>query len=161
MLTPVGRRRYRIGSFVFATVSLLFFSNVHAFVFPALHPPGLYLPPAGPGDWVYDKTVDNVECYHMLANCEGTTVVLLKFNNRNSSQVTIAWKEVLATQLNPQQESYGGKKQLVILPGETYPESCSDAKAKKLRIIPDEAVPTYRAEIKSFAYKDVSVSKTL
>lgn len=43
---------------------------------------------AFPADtWVFDRTVQNVDLYHMVTACEGKKVVFLKFNNRNTYKV--------------------------------------------------------------------------
>lgn len=150
-------------SLFFVTVSVLFFSNAYAF-YPQQSTPvfqhALYLPPdARPADWIYDKTVDNVECYHMITACEGKKVVLLKFNNKNSGAVKVTWKEVFKTQMEQKREGYAGKKQLLIPAGETAASGCADSKNKELLISSSQVAPTYAAEIQSFEYKEIQVTK--
>ena len=111
--------------------------------------------------WVFHQTVNNVDFYHMLANCDGKKVVLLKFNNRNNHKVKVSWKEVLTTQFDKEVESYGGKKVVTITPGETFASSCGDNKHKDLLIMPAQVVPTYIAEISAFQFKELKVSSAL
>lgn len=112
-------------------------------------------------NWVYHKTVNGVELYHQLTSCNSKTVVLLKFNNKNSHKVKVSWKEVFTTQLEKSVEGYNGKKQLFIGPGETFSSGCQDDKIKELLILPQQVKPTYEASIKAFEFKDIDVTPAL
>ncbi len=111
--------------------------------------------------WVFHQTVINVDFYHMLANCDGKKVVLLKFNNRNNHKVKVSWKEVFSTQFNKDVEGFAGKKILTVAPGETFASGCGDTKNKDLLILPAQVVPTYIAEIAAFEFKELKVSSAL
>lgn len=108
--------------------------------------------------WVFHKTVDNVDFYHMLTNCNGKSVVLLKFNNKNDYKVKVSWKEVFTTQLEKSVEGFNGIKQLFIGTGETMCSGCKDDKIKELLILPEQVTPSYGVSILGFAFKDVTVS---
>jgi len=108
--------------------------------------------------WVFHQTVNNVDFYHMLANCDGKKVVLLKFNNKNNHKVKVSWKEVFTTQFEKVVEGANGQKQLIISTGETYSAGCNDNKIQELLVLPSQVRPTYAAQIKNFEFKNVDVT---
>ena len=108
--------------------------------------------------WVFDKTVQNVDLYHMITECEGKKVVFLKFNNRNLYKVKISWKEVFVTQMEKAREGFRGMKQLVLPPGETAQSDCTDVKNKECIIISSQVSPAYPAEILKFEFKDINIT---
>ena len=111
--------------------------------------------------WVFHQTVNNVDFYHMLANCDGKKVVLLKFNNRNNHKVKVSWKEAFDTQFKKGEEGFAGKKILTVAPGETFASGCGDSRYKDLLIMPAQVSPTYIAEISAFEFKELKVSSAL
>lgn len=111
--------------------------------------------------WIFDKTVGNVDFYHRLADCSGQKVVFLKLNNKNSNAVHVSWKEVFATQMQAETEGFSGKKQLTLKPGESFVKDCSDSRLKELLILPTQVNPTYVVEIKQFGFKDIAVNKAM
>lgn len=114
---------------------------------------------AFPADtWVFDKTVQNVDLYHMITACEGQKVVFLKFNNRNMYKVKISWKEVFVTQMEKAREGFRGMKQLILPPGETAQSDCTDVKNKECLIVASQVSPAYPAEIIQFEFKNINVS---
>jgi hypothetical protein len=113
-----------------------------------------------PAAWILDTTVNGVEFYHSIQECNGKQVVLLKFNNKNSASVKVSWKELFTTQVEAKAPGGAGQKELVIPKGVTMPANCTDAVNKKNIILSSEVSPAYVAEIKGFAYKDILVSKT-
>ena len=113
-----------------------------------------------PADWILDTTVNGVEFYHSIQECNGKQVVLLKFNNKNSMPVKVSWKELFTTQVEAKAAGGAGQKELVIPKGVTVPASCTDAVNKKNIILSSEVSPAYVAQIKGFSYKDILVSKT-
>ena len=110
------------------------------------------------GTWVFDRTVQNVDLYHMITACEGKKVVFLKFNNRNMYKVEISRKEVFVTQMEKAREGFRGMKQLILPPGETAQFDCTDVKNKECLIIASQVSPAYPAEIIQFEIKDSNVS---
>ena len=112
------------------------------------------------GDWVLGQTVNNVEFYYKMTECNGKKVVLLKLNNKNSYKVKISWKEVFTTQMEQQAEGHFGKKELTVAPGEVYAGECTGSNYKELLILPTGVSPAYAADIQKFAYKDISVTKS-
>jgi hypothetical protein len=111
--------------------------------------------------WILDQTVENVECYHMLFNCEGRTVVILKFKNKNKSNVTISWKEVFDTQFQKGLTGILGEKQLVLAPGETGQYDCGTPKFKECITRGEQVSPAYYAEIKQFSFIDIAVTSNI
>ena len=108
--------------------------------------------------WVFDKTVQNVDLYHMITACEGRKVVFLKFNNRNAYKVKISWKELFVTQMEKAREGFRGMKQLVLPPGETAQSDCTDVKNKECIIVSSQVSPAYPAEILQFEFKNINVT---
>ena len=89
-------------------------------------------------------TSGNVECYYNLTTCDGKTVVLLRFNNRNTTPVTISWKEVFTTKQFPEKAVGYWPKQVTIAPGISEAAGCGDT--------------NHKGYILSFEYNDVSIT---
>ena len=110
-------------------------------------------------NWQLDATVNNVQFYHSIIDCNGKKAVILKFINKNNYKVKVSWKEVFTTQQGPQIEGFSGQKTLVIDLGETKETECDNASKKNLVIKPEQVAPTYVAEISKFEYKSITVTK--
>ena len=156
----------RMGRRVFAMVSFLLLFKVVSYAWcnplhGRLGAQSYLLHPIKPadGDWVFDQTVNNVDFYYKMAECNGKKAVLLKLNNKNSYKVKISWKEVFTTQMEQQAEGHFGKKELIVAPGEVYADGCTSNSHKELLILPTGVSPAYEADIQKFAYKDIIVSK--
>ena len=108
--------------------------------------------------YTLDTTSGGVECYHQLSQCNGNTVVMLKFNNTNTSSVTISWKQLFATTEFPAITQGYKDRQLVLAPGETVAIDCNDAAHIACIIGPDDVSPAYIAVITQFAFKDVTAT---
>ena len=126
---------------------------------------GLFLVPVFvqavmPAGWILDTTVNGVEFYHSIQECNGKKAVFLKFNNRNSYQVKVSWKEVFATQQEAKVEGGKGQKEMIIPTGVTVPASCTDNINRKNIVLPSEVSPMYVAEIRGYSFKDIQVTKT-
>lgn len=111
--------------------------------------------------WKLDKTVNNVNCYYKLIECNGLNTVFLKFDNKNKYSVKILWKEVFTTQAENSKEGSQGQKELILPTGITMPLSCTDEANKKNIILASQINPAYVAKIKQFEFKDISVSKQI
>ena len=111
------------------------------------------------GEWILDKTVNNVECYYMRTECNGKIAVFLKFINKNNYKVKIGWKETITTQLEKNANGFGGPKQIVLSKLETAENNCKVTKFKEGRILPEDVSPTYIADIKAFEFTDIKVVK--
>ena len=111
--------------------------------------------------WIFDKTVGNVDFYHLIAVCGRNKVVFLKFNNKNSYKVNVSWQEVFITKQKNAEKTEGPfrQKQLVLLPGETSQSDCENIKQDELLARPDQTTPVYRAQITKFIFKDVIVTR--
>jgi hypothetical protein len=103
-------------------------------------------------------TVNGVDCYYKFSQCGGNTVVLLQFNNHNKTSVNVTWKELFATTLVPENTEGFNGKQITLAPGLSAPVTCDDKERRQLLIGPADVSPTYRAEIKHFAFKNVTVT---
>lgn len=111
--------------------------------------------------WKLDATVNNVSFYHVISECDGKKVVLLKFVNKNSSSVSASFKEFFTTQTGSEQTPFAGKIKLALRPGETVAQSCSDNTCKECLILPEQAFPTHKVTIQEFEFKDIDVSAAL
>lgn len=108
--------------------------------------------------WIFDKTVGNVDCYHLIADCNGAAAVFLKFQNNNKFDVKISWKELFTTrQVSSKSEGIKGEKKLILPPGETSSTSCTATINKECIILPQQAIPAYKADILQFEFKDITV----
>jgi len=111
----------------------------------------------GNSGWTLDATVNNVECYYKIATCNGSTTVFLKFNNKNAGNVKITWEESFQTQSENGLPGTLGKKELILLPGFSADNDCSNV--NPLTIIQSfQIAPAYPSVIKSFNFIKVNVS---
>jgi hypothetical protein len=111
-------------------------------------------------EWVHDKTVSNVEFYHMITTCDGETVVLLKLNNLNNYKVKISWKESFTTkELQKPIEGYKGERYITLPKGSSSETDCRNPKNETLVITGAEVSPTHRTDITSFEFKDIKVQR--
>lgn len=110
-------------------------------------------------NWKLDATLSGVEFYHAIMECNGRNVVFLRLNNKNNYKVAVSWKEEFATrQLENRTAGHSGRKQMVLFPGETLQENCSSTQCEDCLIVPEKAIPSYKADIIDFAYKDITVN---
>jgi hypothetical protein len=113
---------------------------------------------ANSGPWVLDKTVNNVEFYHRMAECSGKKVVFLKMNNKNNYKVKISWKEAYKTKEQKEKiEGIKGTKELVLFPGIKSLDNCNTSKNAELFISPDQVSLTHGVEILQFEFKEINV----
>ncbi|MGZ8544238.1 MAG: hypothetical protein ACXWV0_03035 [Flavisolibacter sp.] len=115
--------------------------------------------PGNPNNWQLDATIDGVSFYHSIVQCNGSNVVLLKFENKNNYPVKVTWKEVFTTQIETKKEGFSGSKELVLAKGTTLPVACSDAADKKKIIRSSDVSPAYVAEISAFEFSKITVNK--
>ncbi len=128
-------------------------------------PPGIYASHNAPLwlreqnlNWQLDKTVNGVEFFYALSACQSNDAVFLKLNNTNKYPVNVSWKETFETQVEKDAEGNGGRKKMIIQPGETFEADCVNPAHKELVVLAPKAVPTYIAVISKFSYKDVTVT---
>jgi hypothetical protein len=111
----------------------------------------------GTSSWTLNATVNDVECYYMIATCNGSTSVFLRFNNKNAGNVKITWEESFQTQLESGLPGSSSTKELILLPGYTAENDCS--KVDPLTIIHSfQVAPTYPSVIKSYNFINVKVT---
>lgn len=110
-------------------------------------------------DWIYDSTVSNVSCYHLIAVCGNKKVVFLKFDNKNSNPIKISWKEAFITQPHSEKtETVFGEKELLLATGETSLTDCENVKQPKLLARPNAVSPIDQLDILQFSFKDLKVA---
>jgi len=109
--------------------------------------------------WQLDATVDGVQFYHAMGNCNNSNVVYLKMNNTNKYTVNISWKEVFTTQWAKDKEGFAGTKTLLVKPGEIAEKNCAHPAIKQLLTLGGEVDPTYIADISKFDFKGIIVTK--
>jgi hypothetical protein len=113
--------------------------------------------PVKTGTWILDKTVNNVEFYHMLSVCDGKGVVFLRLSNRNNYPVKIIWKESFDTQFEKNAKGLAGQKHLNLSKGEFVQGGCNASNFKEGVIQPEQITPTYPADVHGFEFVDVKV----
>jgi hypothetical protein len=100
----------------------------------------------------------DVDCYYSITSCNGKTVVMLRFDNRNTSPVTISWKEVFNTTLIPGSNPGYKVKQAILPPGVSEASSCTDVNHRDFIIGEADVSRAYRADITGFAFSDVTIT---
>jgi len=105
-------------------------------------------------------TSGNVDCYYSITNCNGKTVVLLRFDNKNTSPVTVAWKEIFTTKQLPKSMPGHLNKQVTLAPGVSSVLNCEDMSHREYIIGEADVNQTYRADITGFRFGEVSVKPT-
>lgn len=110
-------------------------------------------------NWTLDQSVKGVEFYHQLTQCDGNTVVFLKFKNTTNQNVLITWNEVFGTQLKTGVSGWKGSKQLVLSPGTTLQANCTDLTHPECLVVSLDIAPTHKSLIRSFAFANITVAK--
>lgn len=111
------------------------------------------------GEWILDKTIGNVDVYHKIANCEGSAVVMLKFDNKNTHAVKISWNELYLTkQVTQKIKGSKGSKSLVLPPGETAAKNCEDTMNTACMRFAAQAITSFKADIIGYEYLDLVVN---
>jgi hypothetical protein len=107
--------------------------------------------------WVLSQSKGNVELYYRIDVCGADSVVFLKFVNNNPAVVTVHWKELFDTQLEAGAAGFSGAKTLVLPPGVTEGNDCSQNTLPDCVILPAEVSPAYQAQIRGFAFTDIVI----
>jgi len=111
----------------------------------------------GTSSWTLDATVSNVECYYKIESCNGSTIIFLKFNNKNANNVKITWNEVFKTQIDNSLTGFQGQKELVLLPGSTADYDCNGV--NEILITRSAQIsPAYPADVKQFKFSNLTVT---
>ena len=109
-------------------------------------------------NWKLDATVKNVDFYHAVSVCNNKKAVFLRFVNKNSKPVTVSFTEVLKTSAGTNEIPLGGKKKITLQPGETLATNCSENTCAECLLLPEQAVPTHKVEVKDFEFKELQVN---
>lgn len=111
--------------------------------------------------WQLDATINGVQCYHQLADCDGKKVVFLKFTNKTNASVKLSWKEVFEKKYDKTLKTEGpfAEKQLKLAGGETVQADCNGVNNSNLIARPLQTTPVYEGEITKFNFKDIQVAK--
>jgi hypothetical protein len=117
--------------------------------------------------WVFDKTVDGVDFYHKITNCEGRKLVFLKFDNKNDFNVTVSWKETFIvepeegfrTKSSGKSERFAAQKSLELSPGIVFESDCLTVKHMELVARPTPLSPVDETEVMQFSFKEIKVSR--
>lgn len=108
-------------------------------------------------NWSHDQTADGIDFYHQIAQCNGDSVVFLKFVNSNSHNVSITWTEVFDTQTETGVLGFRGTRQIILTPGTTLQVDCADTNHSECLIVPLDVTPTHKVVIRSFAFANTTV----
>ncbi len=109
--------------------------------------------------WILDKSVSNVDFYHMIKECNGSKVVVVKFHNKNSYHVDVNWSESFSTQLEQNVIGAKGIKNIILQPGITSFSDCSSQNHRKFMTTNDEVSLAYVAVISKFDFINIQVKK--
>lgn len=113
-----------------------------------------------PVEWTLSQTLNGVDCYHGFIECNGRKAVVLKFDNKNNTSVSIKWKQAFTTkEIKEKTRGASGEKFLVLPPGQTEAVNCAEAKNIQCVVLPSEASVAYGANITGFYFEDLSVTK--
>ncbi len=105
--------------------------------------------------WTLDTSVNNVDCYYKISNCNGISVIYLIFNNKNSSDVKISWDDVVFTQFENSEE-FANKKELVLQSGESSSNDCNSSSGKCV-VRGDQLTFPYIPVFKKYKFSKVTV----
>lgn len=111
-------------------------------------------------NWSYDQTVDGIDFYHQIAQCNGDSVVFLKFINSTNHNVLISWTGVFDTQTETGVLGWRGTKKMILTPGTTLQVDCADTNHPECLIGFFDVTPTHKVVIKSFAFAKIMVVDT-
>ena len=108
--------------------------------------------------WVLDTTVNNVIFYYKLVSCGDKKAVLLKFENKNNFDVEVSWKQIVGSKQIPNSnDELASNNTLVIKPGTTEPNDCSDTENAMLVVLPIEVSPMFIADIETFNFSSIQI----
>jgi len=114
----------------------------------------------GQTNWQLKSSMNGVQFFSALTNCNGNPAVILKFVNTTQNEMKISWKEAFQVkESTTKTEAFYGAKELVVLPGDTYATGCSEVKNRKCLILPEDAIPTQKVTITDFEFRDITVSR--
>lgn len=118
------------------------------------------VPSFGQINWQLKSTVNGIQFFSAITNCNGNPAVILKFVNTTQNEMKISWKEVFQVKESGEKtEAFYGAKVLILSPGETSATGCSEVKNRKCLILPQDAIPTQKVTITDFEFREISVSR--
>jgi hypothetical protein len=110
--------------------------------------------------WILKKSSGNVDLYYKIGECEGSKVIFLKFENKNKYDVQVSWKEAITDKTYGNAiDSYSGQKQLILSPGITQQDDCSNVTCKECLIKMTEVSPVLVVDPVEIEFKDISVTQ--
>jgi hypothetical protein len=111
-------------------------------------------------NWVLDKSVGNVDLYYKISECNGEKVIFLKFDNKNTYSVKVAWKEAVTDKtFGKEVDCYYGEKNLTLAPGVTLQDGCGSVLVPECQINLKTAIPTHPVDPLNLEFKEVTISK--
>jgi hypothetical protein len=110
--------------------------------------------------WILNTTVNNVVFYHKLVSCGDKKAVLLKFENKNNFEVEVSWKQIVGSvQVPNPNDDLASNNTLVLKPGTTEPNDCSDIENDILVVLPNEVSPMFIADIETFNFSSIQIKE--
>jgi hypothetical protein len=110
--------------------------------------------------WTLQTTVNNVDFFHKLVDCGDRKAVLIKFDNKNSFDVKISWKQIIGTKEVPNTENESDQRfEMSLTNGVIGPNGCQDSEFDNLVITPFEVEPTYMATIRNFSFSNITAER--
>ena len=110
-----------------------------------------------PAGYTAGGSAGNVDCYYAITQCNGKTVVLLRFDNKNAAAVHLSWKEAFNTVEFPQTSPGLRTKQVTLAPGLSPAVNCQNNTQPELMIGEGDVTPTYIAHITGFGFTNLNV----
>jgi hypothetical protein len=104
--------------------------------------------------WTLDATVNNVECYHKIVQCNGVDAVLFRFVN-NGSASSISWDSHVFTHLSqPPSVNPVNRQTLSLSSSDIAATGCTGQRALYIKA---NEVDTSYTSITRFAFQNISV----
>ncbi len=122
----------------------------------------IYLGSIGHGfasDWTLNKSINNVEFYYKIGECDGQDVIFLKIVNMNDFEIEATWTDMVYDRvLEMNTEAHYGSKELLVPAEATLQADCSEAESSDLIVLAQFIIPTHIGDVQSFDFKNITVN---
>lgn len=109
-------------------------------------------------DWTLNKSTGNVDFYYKIGECNGQDAIFLKIVNKNNYGVKVTWTDVVNDNVSGMNvEARYGLKEHIVAPGASLQSDCSEAESSDLIVLAIKIIPTHKADITNFEFKNVKV----
>lgn len=109
-------------------------------------------------DWTLNKSTGNVDFYYKIGECNGQDAIFLKIVNKNNYEVKVTWTDVVSDNISGRNvEARYGLKEHIVAPKTSLQSNCSEAESSDFIVLVHKTIPTHKADIKSFEFKNIKV----